>query len=63
MNIGKYFWRYSSLADLPQVLYVSPNLMQQTLFYFKLKFLVERLKKMHALARYFIKVNMCPSFA
>ena len=44
MNIGKYFWRKSSLADLPPALQVLENLMPVTPFYFKLKFLVENLK-------------------
>ena len=42
MNIGKDFWRLSSLADLPSAKQVSVNLMQETPFYFKLKFLVEK---------------------
>ena len=43
MNIGKYFWRLSSSADLVPALQVSDNLMPEMPFYFKLKFLVENL--------------------
>ena len=44
INIGKYFWVYSSLADLPPALQVSENWMQERPFYFKLKFPVENSK-------------------
>ena len=45
MNIGKYFWRHSSLIDLPPALPVSESLIMKKMHsYFKLKFSVEKLK-------------------
>ena len=46
INVGKYLSRWSSLTDLPPALQVSVNLMQETSFYFKLMFSVEKAKKM-----------------
>ena len=45
MNIGKYFRRKSCLAHLLPALQSLANLMQETPFYLKLKFSVERFKK------------------
>ena len=47
MNVGKHFFRQSSLADLPPTLQVSANLIQETPSYFKLKFSAEKLKNTH----------------
>ena len=44
-DIGKIFWRYSSLAHFPLPLQNSANLVTETRFHSKLKFLVEILNR------------------
>ena len=62
MNIGKYFWRQSFLADLLPALQVSENLMPEMPFY--LKYLVFSKKlKVTTIATTLTKVNAHPSFA
>ena len=46
MNVGKYFWKKSSLAHLPPTLQVSADFLREVPFYFKLKFSGEKLKKL-----------------
>ena len=43
-NIVKYFWKYSFLAPFSPALKLSAYLIQITSFYFKLKFLVGKLR-------------------
>ena len=45
MSTGKYFWRSSFLAYLTPALQVSANLIHKTLSYSKLKFSVDKLRK------------------
>ena len=62
MNIGKYFWRQSFLADLLPALQVSENLMPEMPFY--LQYLVFSKKlKVTTIATTLTKVNAHPSFA
>ena len=46
MSIGKHFRIYSSIVHFLPALQVSANLMQKTPFYFKLKFSLEKLKRL-----------------
>ena len=55
------FERWSSLVHLPLALQVSVNLMEETLFFPKLKYLIKKMKET-TLLRYFIKVTARLSF-
>ena len=46
MNIGKYFRRYSPIDHLLPALQVSANFVREMSFCFKLKFSLEKLKKL-----------------